>query len=79
MQAIEIKTRDVVQTARSSDERDTGGSHTYTQHNLPDVVLDGVGILLAPFLRDLLTYDREAVNEALGIFPIALTKQKIQS
>lgn len=34
----------------------------------PDVVLEGVGILLAPFLRDLLTYDLEAVKEALGIF-----------
>lgn len=35
---------------------------------LPEVVLDGVGILLAPFLLDLLTYDLEAVKEALGIF-----------
>lgn len=35
---------------------------------LPDVVLEGVGILFAPFLLDLLTYDLEAVKEALGIF-----------
>lgn len=35
--------------------------------HLPEVVLDGVGILFAPFLRDLRTYDREAVNDALGI------------
>lgn len=33
-----------------------------------EVVLEGVGILLAPFLRDLLTHDLEAVKEALGIF-----------
>lgn len=44
-------------------------STLYTQYvNLPDVVREGKGILLAPFLRDLLTYDREDVKEALGIF-----------
>lgn len=36
--------------------------------DLPDVVREGVGIRLAPFRRDLLTYDLEAVKEALGIF-----------
>lgn len=36
-------------------------------HGSPEVVLDGVGILFAPFLRDLLTYALEVVNEALGI------------
>jgi hypothetical protein len=42
-------------------------------HGSADVVLEGVGILLAPFLRDLLTYDLEAVKEALGIFTTAST------
>lgn len=37
--------------------------------NSPFVVLEGVGILLAPvFLRERRTYDLEAVKEALGIF-----------
>lgn len=39
-------------------------------HGSAEVVLDGVGILFAPFLLDLLTYDLEAVKEALGIFTI---------
>ena len=36
-------------------------------NNLPELVLDGRGILLAPFLRDLLTQERDEVNVALGI------------
>lgn len=43
----------------------------------PDVVLEGVGILFAPFLRDLLTYDLEAVKEALGIFTTTKSPQKV--
>lgn len=42
--------------------------YIYILTHLPDVVLDGRGILFAPFLRDLLTYEREDVKEALGIF-----------
>lgn len=41
-----------------------------------DVVLEGVGILFAPFLLDLLTYDLEAVKEALGIFTTTNLPQK---
>lgn len=33
----------------------------------PEVVLDGNGIRLAPFRLDLRKYDRDDVNEALGI------------
>lgn len=46
--------------------------HIHKNVDLPDVVLDGSGILLAPFLRDLLTYEREDVKEALGIFTTTL-------
>lgn len=34
---------------------------------LPELVLDGRGIRLAPFLLERLKYDRDEVNVALGI------------
>lgn len=51
--------------------------------NLPELDRDGSEILLAPFLRDLLTYERDDVKDALGIlnFPLLFTiecpKQRI--
>lgn len=48
-------------------------------HGSAEVVLDGVGIRLAPFLRDRRTHDREAVNEALGMLRTALQPNEFRS
>lgn len=51
--------------------------------SLPELDRDGSEILLAPFLRDLLTHERDDVKDALGIlyFPLFFTiecpKQRI--
>lgn len=51
----------------SGSGRNFGATKKRANHS-PEVVREGVGILLAPFLRDLRTYDLEAMKDALGIF-----------
>ena len=46
---------------------------------LPEVVLEGNGIRLAPFLLDRLGYDRDVVNDALGIFQASPCSMSYQS
>lgn len=61
----------LISAARPETGRNFGipnGHQKKRANHSPEVVREGVGILLAPFLRDLLTYDLEAMKDALGIF-----------